>query len=133
MKGPFESRHTSSERRAPGLSSHPGARRERVGAEVHRSTPTGSGRLTSAMHLSEHASCVLTLRLAHGRGHSELDGYAVQPPCGKPTHRPWRGRHTPPSGRGHLATTSLHSTRASATRALIAPFRIAHRRAPRPV
>ena len=30
MKGPLESRHTSSERSAPGLSSHPGARSERV-------------------------------------------------------------------------------------------------------
>jgi hypothetical protein len=32
MKGPLESRHTSSERSVPGLSSHPGARRERVSA-----------------------------------------------------------------------------------------------------
>jgi hypothetical protein len=30
MKGPLESRHTSSERSAPGSSSHPGARSERV-------------------------------------------------------------------------------------------------------
>jgi helix-turn-helix protein len=34
MKGPLESRHTSSERSAPGLSSHPGARSEQVDALV---------------------------------------------------------------------------------------------------
>jgi hypothetical protein len=37
MKGPLKSRHTSSERCAPGLSSHPGARRE------PESTPSGVG------------------------------------------------------------------------------------------
>ena len=74
MKGPLGSRHTSTERRAPGASSHPGARREVVTA-VCRIVHACSGRLTSAMHLSEHAlEGMLTLRLAHVRGHSVFDG-----------------------------------------------------------
>ena len=40
MKGPLESRHTSSERSAPGSSSHPGARSERVLRSQGRSTIT---------------------------------------------------------------------------------------------
>ncbi len=69
MKGPFESRHTSSERSAPGSSSHPGARSERGVTDRSRLLAhTCSGRLTSAMHLSEHITRdVLTLRLAHVR------------------------------------------------------------------
>src|SRR5688572_13915198 len=57
MKGLPESRHTSSERRAPGLSSLPGARRERLSRVVRRRSAKhdhGSGQLTYlVMHLFE--------------------------------------------------------------------------------
>jgi hypothetical protein len=54
MKGSLESRHTSSERSASGLSSHPDARSERVSTTLGRliSSPC-SGRLTSATRLFE--------------------------------------------------------------------------------
>src|SRR4029453_13861858 len=45
MKGPLESRHTSSERSAPGLSSHPGTRSERVSTPLGSALITCSGRL----------------------------------------------------------------------------------------
>ena len=55
MKGLFETRHTSSERSAPGISRQPGARRTIVGPSRRRSTNTiCSGQLTYlVMHLCE--------------------------------------------------------------------------------
>src|SRR5688500_8526162 len=132
MKGPLESRHTSSERSAPGSSSHPGAHRERVLSSPQVVHHTRSGRLTSATHLSEHAVSVLTLRLAHVRGHSEIDGLRGAAAM-RETDTPHVERTSCAYPRGHRATTSSQSTRAKATRALYAPLRPANRRAHRPV
>ena len=119
LKGPFASRHTSAERRAPGLSSHPGARRDGAIDSQGSLSCTWSGRLTSATHLSEHVIVhVLTLRLAHVR-HIQRPAAPVddRPPCELPTLRTWRERRalTPCVASG----PRLHHTgRAPARRAL---------------
>ena len=62
MKGPVESRHTTSERSAPGLSSHPGARRERVQCRP----PSALPRLLRAPDV-----CDASIR-ARARAHSQV-------------------------------------------------------------
>ena len=131
MKGPFESRHTSSERSAPGSSSHPGARSERVLGSQGRSTIHRSGRLTSAKHLSEPAHADSISGWPTG---GVIQG-SLPVPAGRMrlVDGTTRGEDIRSYPRGHWATTSLQSTRANATRALKAPLRTARRRAQRPV
>src|SRR5687768_15933923 len=73
LKGPRTSRHTSAERRAPGLSSHPGARRGGAIDSLGSLSFAWSGRLTSATHLSEHVI---------GRAHSQVGPRAAHSETG---------------------------------------------------
>jgi hypothetical protein len=77
----------------------------------------GSGHLTSTTRLSEHSVHVLNLRLAHARGHSEVDASQRRCIMREIDPRTWSG-HQPPVERGHTRTMSSHNLRASATRAL---------------
>jgi len=75
MKGLVESRHTSSERGAPGVSSHPGAPRERVSVSsvVEWTHTIKSGQLTYlVMHLFELTASSSSDRIG-ARHHSEDD------------------------------------------------------------
>ena len=80
-------------------------------------------------HLCELVTSELNISLDHERRHSEIDAQQRVMRC--TDARSWmRGRHATVR---QIRTTSLHRTRASATRAFRIPFRTARRRAQRPV
>lgn len=123
----------------PGASADPGARSTPVdgaGANgcfrVSRVAPPSLLRAPDVCDASIRArSARLNLRLAHGWGHSEIASDARRSHA--LSRRTTRGEDVIGYPRGHRATMSSHSTRANATRALLAPLRTASRLAQRPV
>src|SRR6185436_580595 len=125
MKGPLESRHTSSERSTPGL--------QAIRACAANGCANGRPSVPS-LRLRAPDVCsriypnvqpgTFNLRLDHSGRHSELD--AIRASCGLSTHRCGEDVNAVGyTGRGHTVRTSSHSRRASATRALNTPLRTA--------
>jgi hypothetical protein len=133
MKGPLESRHTSSERSAPGLSSHPGTRSERVSTSLGSALITCSGRLTSATRLFEQLPASAHAQVGPRDGAIRRFGASANDAPGRDSApATWRGRHALRCTPRQVAMTSSHNTRAIATRAFARPFVTASRRAQRP-
>ena len=150
MKGPLESRHTSSERARPTAREHarrmsdPGARSEPRRARA----ANGCARRSVGVHphawLRAPDVCDASIRARRGEdslsgwttrgGHSDVRRAAARRrrSCVIPTHRAWRGRR--PVRAGATRPRCRHTTRAPARRAPCAtPLRTASRRAQRPV